>query len=314
MSKRAFVSVLIPTKDRKDMLERCINSVLRSSYKNFEIIVSDDSESDDTERLVRKIRKHFNKIYYIKNSENSIARAMNRAILKSRGEYLVLLDDDNAVDKKFLGELLIPFEKDTSIGIVGPLALYYSRKDIVMHAGTIRSPFMRRAINVHENEVWKMQIIEGENVDDFANSFMFSREAVKRAGLYDELVPLMGDDGDMEARIRKAGYSVVINPKAKTYHDIPYVPGRKYFLRVTDARMYHVLHSKLLYVARYDTVIGKVTFSISIPVYLFYYIVAIFRQNITVKKKLHMIRRLFSGTLDGIIDMAKGKNSIVYLR
>ncbi len=307
---KPLVSIIIPTMARSKMLKRCINSVIFSSYKNIEILVSDDSKSNDSELVVESFKSKFQTIKYIHNTEKNISIAINKAIKQSKGELIFILDDDNEIDKKCIVELVHSITKDKNIGIVGPLALYYSNKSIIMHAGVMRSKFMRRAIYIHENEKWYGQIEEGEEVEDFANAFMFKREVVKKAGLWDLLVPYMGEDGDFEARVRKAGYIAIINPRAKTYHDIPYNPKEAYFLRVNERRMYHSMHSKVLYVFRYDNLVNKLTFTISMPLYITFYIRAIMKDKNRKNRKLKLIRALFKGTCEGLIDTFRKKSEI----
>ena len=307
------VSVIIPTKDRPKMLERCLNSVLLSTYTNLEIIVSDDSKSSESKETVEKFKNKFQNIKYIHNTENNISVAINRAIKQSNddnSDFTFILDDDNEIDKNCIKELTSSMVKGKNVGIVGPIAFYYSNRNIIMHAGTIRSKFMRRALYVHENERWANQINEGYEVEDFANAFMFRKEAVKKVGMWDLLVPFMGEDADFEARVRKAGYKVIINPKAITYHDIPYNPKEIYFLRVSESRMYHPMHSKVLYVFRYDSTLQKLTFTISVPLYIAFYIRAIIKDKNRENKKLKLIRALFKGTCEGFIDAFRKKSEI----
>ncbi len=307
------ISVIIPTKDRPKMLERCLNSVLLSTYTNLEIIVSDDSKSSESKETVEKFKNKFQNIKYICNNENNISIAINRAIKQSdsdNSDFAFILDDDNEIGKNCIKELISSMVKDKNVGIVGPIAFYYSNKDIIMHAGTIRSKFMRRALYVHENERWTNQINEGYEVEDFANAFMFRKEVVKKVGMWDLLVPLMGEDADFEARVRKAGYKVIINPKAITYHDIPYNPKEIYFLRVNERRMYHSMHSKVLYVFRYDNLMQKLTFTISVPLYLAFYLRAIIKDKNKENKKSKLIRALFKGTSEGFADAFKKRSEI----
>ena len=309
-NKNSTVSVIIPTMDRPEMLERCIRSVISSTYKNIQILVSDDSDSDGSRLAVDRLKDKFQKILYIHNTEKNISIAINRAIKRSKGELIFILDDDNEIDKDCIGEMVRSITQDKNIGTVGPLALYYSHRGIIMHAGVIRSKFMRRAIYIHENEKWNNQIKEKEEVEDFANAFMFKREAAKKAGLWDLLVPYMGEDGDFEARVRKAGYKAIINPRAKTYHDIPYNPKEAYFLRISERRMYHSMHSKVLYVFRYDNQMQKLTFTLSVPLYLAFYLRAIIKDKNKENKKSRLIKALFKGTREGFANAFKMKSEI----
>jgi len=234
MKSNFLVSVVIPTFNRKDMLVRCVDSVLASTYKKIEIIIADDASTDGTEGIIKnKYYAHKNVLYIKNNKELLLSATINKALRVAKGKYIFILDDDNVIDKNCISELVSTFNKYKEVGIVGPLALYYSKKDTVMHAGVIRSPFMRRAIYPFANEKWRWQIKEGQEVEDFANAFMFKRKLLKKVGMWDLLVPFMGEDGDFEARVRMAGYKIVINPKAITYHDVPYNPRNTYFLGLT---------------------------------------------------------------------------------
>ena len=311
---KILVSVIIPTMDRPKMLNRCINSVISNTYKNLEIIVSDDSKSNKSMGVVAKKRNSFNSIMYIKNNEKNIGVAINKGITQSKGKFIFILDDDNEIDKNCIAELVKSISKYNNIGIVGPLAFYHTNKKIIMHAGVIRSRFMRRAIYIHENEIWSSQITEEEEVEDFANAFMFRKEVTKKAGMWDLLIPHMGEDADFEARVRKAGYKVIINPKAITYHDILYNPKVTYFLRVNENRMYHSMHSKVLYVYRYDNTVQKLTFTLSIPIYLAFYIKAIINDKNKKNKKVRLAKALFKGTFYGFADALGKRNKIEWIR
>lgn len=95
-----LVSVIIPTYKRKwEMIERAINSVLSQTYKNFEIILVDDSPSDYSERY--KIKniiqdKAYKNVKYIQHEVNKGAcAARNTGISNANGELIAFLDDDD---------------------------------------------------------------------------------------------------------------------------------------------------------------------------------------------------------------------------
>ena len=67
--------------DRPEMLERCIKSVILSTYKNIEILVSDDSDSDDSKLVVDKLKDLFQKINKTDKIDNIAAPIMVTIIL-----------------------------------------------------------------------------------------------------------------------------------------------------------------------------------------------------------------------------------------
>ena len=70
------------------------------------------------------------------------------------------------------------------------------------------------------------------------------------------------------------------------------------------------MHSKVLYVYRYDTILQKLTFTLSIPIYLAFYIRAIIKDKNSENKKGRMLKALFKGTFQGFAD-AFNKRSII---
>lgn len=89
-----LVSVIIPTYNRAHLVKRAIDSVLKQTYKNFEIIVVDDASSDNTEQIINLFADR--RIIYIKQEKNmGVAAARNAGIKKARGKYIAFLDSDD---------------------------------------------------------------------------------------------------------------------------------------------------------------------------------------------------------------------------
>ncbi|MBD3311260.1 MAG: glycosyltransferase [Candidatus Magasanikbacteria bacterium] len=88
------VSVIIPTYNRPEFIDKAIKSVLNQTYQDFEVIVVDDGTRVRAEDVVKKIKD--NRVVYIKHPENrGGGAARNTGIKKSRGEYVAFLDDDD---------------------------------------------------------------------------------------------------------------------------------------------------------------------------------------------------------------------------
>ncbi len=305
-----LVSVIIPTFNRKGMLIECIDSVLKSTYKNIEIIVSDDASFDGTREAVAKYKKLENFKYLRNKKESLLSVTINKAIFASSGEYIFILDDDNVIDKNCISSLVSSFAKFKDAGIVGPIAFYKSHPDIIMHAGTVRSKYLRRIITPYSRERFSKQLKEGTVVEDFANAFIFKREILKKIGMWDLLVPFQGEDGDFETRARKIGYKVILNPNAKVYHNRKYEESELWEGRINKMRMYHFMHSKILYVYRYDSTVQKIIFTLSIPIYICYYMKLILFNVARGETRSAAIISLIDGTFRGIIDSILNKNQI----
>lgn len=117
-NKNYLVSVIIPTYKRSDFLSRAIESVLNQTYKNIEIIVSDDNlpESDFCKETAKKVKafESTGKVKYIKTAgQTGGGAARNFAIKHCTGDYVTFLDDDDVfIPEKIEKQLGFMLEND----------------------------------------------------------------------------------------------------------------------------------------------------------------------------------------------------------
>lgn len=112
-----MVTVIIPTYKRAENIEKAINSILNQTYKDFEIIVVDDNDSDTKYRLdmIKTMQQYKDnkKIKYIKHEKNKNgAAARNTGIMEAKGEYVTFLDDDDYFMPDRLKILVNTLEKE----------------------------------------------------------------------------------------------------------------------------------------------------------------------------------------------------------
>jgi len=90
----SMVSVIIPTWNRAATIERAVNSVIKQTHSNLEVLVCDDGSSDDTETIIKSIQdSRVRWIPGLRSGRPSVPR--NRGIRESRGEWLAFLDSDD---------------------------------------------------------------------------------------------------------------------------------------------------------------------------------------------------------------------------
>lgn len=90
-----LVSIITPTYNCGKFIERTINSVLKQTYSNWEMIIVDDCSTDNTEKVVKKF-KNDKRIRYIKLKENSgAAVARTEAMKNAKGNFMAFLDSDD---------------------------------------------------------------------------------------------------------------------------------------------------------------------------------------------------------------------------
>ncbi len=94
LPERPFVSIVIPSYNHARFLEEAITSALNQSHQSAEVIVVDDGSTDDTLGVVAEFR---DRIVYLRQANQGLSVARNTGILEARGEFIQLLDADDAL-------------------------------------------------------------------------------------------------------------------------------------------------------------------------------------------------------------------------
>lgn len=95
-----IVSIILPTYNRSNYLERAIKSVLDQSFQEWELIIVDDASTDDTFKVLKKWQEKDGRIKVLRNkknnySANGISKNLNDGIHIAKGKYIARLDDDD---------------------------------------------------------------------------------------------------------------------------------------------------------------------------------------------------------------------------
>ncbi|EKP05238.1 glycosyltransferase-like protein, family 2 [Leptospira kirschneri str. 2008720114] len=116
MNSIPIVSVIIPCYNYGKYIEQTIQSILKQSYKNWEIIVVDDGSND--EYTIEKLKELKKKYTVIKIDKSGPAAARNIGIEAAKGEFILPLDSDDMIHPDYLLEAISAYEKKSSLGIV----------------------------------------------------------------------------------------------------------------------------------------------------------------------------------------------------
>ena len=94
------LTIIIPTYNSQQYIEKCIVSIINQTYTNLEIIIIDDNSKDRTYDICKKIQKKDTRIKLMKNSENKgVSTTRNKGISISTGEYITFVDADDYIEK-----------------------------------------------------------------------------------------------------------------------------------------------------------------------------------------------------------------------
>ena len=218
------ISIIIPNKDSKSDLKKCIDSILKSSYPNYEIvIVENNSKTKEIFDYYDKIQKDNDniKVVSIKIDKFNYSLINNFGVKNSKGEYIVLLNNDTKVlSNDWMEEMLGICQRD-DVGIVGAKLLYPDFK--VQHAGVvvgIGGVAGHVNVNIAENE--EGYFSRANVINNFsavtAACLMIKRSIFEKIDGLDEKLQVAFNDIDLCMKVRKLKYLIVFTPYAKLMH------------------------------------------------------------------------------------------------
>ncbi len=95
-------SIIIPVYNTEKYFNKCLDSVINQSYKDYEVIIINDGSTDSSEDIINNYSKENNKIKYYFKKNGGLSSARNYGVSKSKGEYIIFLDSDDYLDKNIL--------------------------------------------------------------------------------------------------------------------------------------------------------------------------------------------------------------------
>ena len=135
--KKPKFSILLPTKNRINLLRSCINSVLEQNFIDFELIVSDNNSTDNTRIYCQNISDNRLK-YFRLNKDFPVTANWNNAYSKAKGEYIIIMGDDDYLTKNFLTKVNEQLHNsDNKIVIVNQARYYFEDYDDIKVKGKL---------------------------------------------------------------------------------------------------------------------------------------------------------------------------------
>ena len=115
------ISIIIPTYNRKNQLEKCLYSIFSQSYPKdrYEVIVVDDGSSDGTDCLIKDLKYRFDNLIYLRQLHQGPAAARNSGITNAKGEIIGFVDDDCILNKYWIKQMIDVHRKNLHIQAVG---------------------------------------------------------------------------------------------------------------------------------------------------------------------------------------------------
>ena len=218
------ISIVIPNKDHIEDLKKCINSIQKSTYKNYEIIiVENNSEKPETFTYYEEITKENDQIKIAKLEINyfNYSSIVNFGVENAKGEYIILLNNDIEIITPNWIEQMLMYVQRPDVGICGA-KLYFSDRTI-QHAGVTigtRGLAGHRFREMSESEYHSRDYINiVQNLSAVtAACFMVRKQLYIDLLGFDEKLAVAFNDVDFCLKVRNAKYLIIYNPFVEAYH------------------------------------------------------------------------------------------------
>jgi GT2 family glycosyltransferase len=206
---KPFISVVIPTFNRKQTLEHVLPTLARQTYPAdlYEILLSDSGSADGTEEFVRSL--NIDNFRFITGENRGRSGARNRGVIEAKGDLILFTDADILADEQLLEEHARLHEEERNIAIVGCEVQVDSLEE---YEEARAHPEKRRRLHPEtRRELPWLYFLTGNASAPKAD--------LVGAGLFDESFTGYGhEDLELGYRLRKRGMRIRYNPKALNYH------------------------------------------------------------------------------------------------
>lgn len=221
---RPLVSLIIPTRDRLDLLRGCVESILsKTTYENYEIIVVDNNSREaETQGYLTQLRQRANARVLSYTGPFNYSAINNFAVGHAAGGIVGLINNDIEIISPGWLDEMVSWAAQPDIGCVGA-KLYYSDQRI-QHAGVIlglggvAGHSHKYASREDPGYFYRLKVVQ--NLSAVTGACLLVRKEIYEevGGLNEDDLKIAFNDVDFCLRVRAAGYSIVWTPYAELYH------------------------------------------------------------------------------------------------
>lgn len=160
------LSIIVPVYNIENYIDKCLNSLVKQTMKDFEVIVVNDGSPDNSEKIIKKYEEKYPKIIkYYKKKNGGLSSARNYGIKKARGEYICFLDGDDYVEKTTYKKMYDKISKNNLDMVICDLNYVYDEKCVYFKVSdeekvNNKRLFLTNFYPVAWNKIFKTEVIK----------------------------------------------------------------------------------------------------------------------------------------------------------
>ena len=216
-NSKPLVSIIILNYNSGTWLTNCVDSILKTDYSNYEIIVIDNLSDDNSHKICKE---KFEQIILIENNENlGYCEGNNIGMIHAKGDYFVILNPDTLVEPSWLDELINAFS-NYGDGIYQPKILASTDHNLLLSTGNMLQLF-GFGFSRGKGEKDTNQYEKYEQIGYASGTCLFtSSKIMKSLSGFDSFLFAYHDDLDLCWRASLQGIQSYYVPSSIIYHPI----------------------------------------------------------------------------------------------
>jgi len=240
-----LVSIISINYNAPEITAQMIESLRHVTYPQIEIIIVDNASGKGD---VDKLKIDFPEIHLIKSNKNlGFAGGNNLGIRKSKGEYILLLNNDTEVKPDFIEPLIDKFVSDPTIGAVSPKIYFQHSPNLLQFTGVSKiNKYTTRSVG------WGFGVMDNGQFNEDKESYfahgaamLVPRKVIEKVGMMAEIYFLYYEEMDWGQRIRDAGYKIFYVHNSEIYHKESVATGRE-----SPLKTYYMNRARVIYMRR----------------------------------------------------------------
>lgn len=214
-----FFTIIIANYNGEKYLKVCLESLLKTAYSYYEVLVIDNCSTDKSVNIVKNFAKQYTNVKLIRNKFNmGVPVSRNRAMNYAAGDVLVFLDNDTAVHKHWLTGIAQVLSADRTIGAIQCKIFDFHKRDTIQEIGMKLFPYTGFGTPLGRGQRDVGQFNYAQGIIALGAALAVRKEIAKKIGGFDRVLYHCTDDLDFSWRVWLAGFRIVVAPNSIVYH------------------------------------------------------------------------------------------------
>lgn len=144
MSMSKMVSVIVPVYNMQQYLAETLDSILASTYPDFEVVVVDDGSKDASYQVAQSYEAKDKRVRALTKPNGGVSTARNLGISEAKGEFILPVDADNTIEPNFIEKAVEAIKSDPEVRVVAPTSDYFGEKTGLMKLPSFTLSYLAR--------------------------------------------------------------------------------------------------------------------------------------------------------------------------